>query len=151
MAVTKIDMMMLPRIAHALELSMASMGTVLRLVGREFVYGIRAHTPKASGKLQYLCKVIKWSSTPYMGKVSVGWLRKDFKRSKFYAPFLGEGTGIYSTKSPKPITAKRKSKVPMIRYEYKGKWVSMKSIKVSSLERCLRKGIKKVCLGQGCF
>lgn len=143
MAITKVDMVALPRIAFALRLSMASMGLVLKQVGSVFKDGIRRHTPRRSGKLFYKCKVIKVTSTPYTGKVSVGWLRKDFARKKFYAVYLGEGTGLYGTKTPRLITSKKKNRVPLIRYQYKGKWVSMKSIKGIKPRHMLEKGYQE--------
>lgn len=142
MGVAKIDIMVLPRIAHALELSMASLGMVLGQVGSEFKNGIRKHTPRSSGKLFYKCKVIKVRTTPYTGRVSVGWLRKDFQRKKFYAVFIGEGTGIYG-KPPYKVITSNKGKKPLMRYEYKGKWVSMKSVKGIRPRHMLEKGYKE--------
>jgi len=144
MARTKLDMMALPRIVYALRLSIASMGMVLNQVGHEFQRGIRQHTPRGSGKLFYKCKVISHNATPWTGRVKVGWQRKDFARKKFYAVFIGEGTGIRGGKIGSLIRpTKSKAKVPMIRYQYKGKWVSMKSTKGIKPRKMLEKGYKE--------
>lgn len=142
MAKTVLDFRLLPRVQFALDLSISTLMLGLKSVGEELKAGIREHTPRGSGKLWYKCKVIRVVHTAYTGKVRVGWLRKDFERKKFYAIFVGEGTGLYSSGTPKEIAPVKKAKRPLIRYQYKGRWVSSKTVKGQRPKHMLEKGYK---------
>jgi len=108
---------------------------------------IRQHTPRRSGYMWLRCKVL--GARFVRGgrvKVLVGWLRRDFPRGKFYPLFLGEGTGIYG-RERRTIVAKKKvgRKVvqsPVIRYQYRGSWVTVKSVQGVKPRKMLEKGYR---------
>lgn len=89
---------------------------------------IRQHTPKRTWYMYGRCKVISTRVTRYTGRVRVGWKKSDFPRGKFYAVWVGEGTGVHGDRHRR-ITSKKakKGKKPFIRYQYKGDWVTKKS------------------------
>jgi hypothetical protein len=103
--------------------------------------GIRKHTPKRSWFMYGKCKVISMRMTRFTGRVRVGWQRRDFPRAKFYAVWIGEGTGLYG-EGHKRIAGKtmKKGRQRFIRYQYNGKWVSMKSTKGIQPRKMLEKG-----------
>lgn len=108
---------------------------------------IRQHTPRRSGRMWLRCKVLgaRFARGGRI-KVLVGWLRRDFPRGKFYPLFLGEGTGIYG-REKRVIVAKKKIgrkaiQTPVIRYQYKGSWITVKSIRGIKPRKMLEKGYR---------
>lgn len=108
---------------------------------------IRQHTPRRSGYMWLRCKVL--GARFIRGgrvKVLVGWLRRDFPRGKFYPLFLGEGTGVYG-RERRRIVAKKKVRrkviqTPVLRYQYQGSWVTVKSTQGIKPRKMLEKGYR---------
>lgn len=111
----------------------------IKVAGGEILQNIRKNTPKRTWLMYSKCKIISMRMTKFTGRVRVGWKKSDFPRGKFYAVWVGEGTGVHaSSGSRKVITAKRKK---FLRYEYSsGKWATMKSVKGIKPRLMLEKG-----------
>jgi len=113
----------------------------VKVMGGLIREGIRKHTPKRSWLMHGRCKIISMRMTRFTGRIRVGWQKRDFPRGKFYAVWVGEGTGLYGS-AHKRIMGKKaaKGRQPMIRYPYSGRWVTMKSIKGMKPRNMLEKG-----------
>jgi hypothetical protein len=114
----------------------------IKVVGGFIRDSIRKHTPKRTWFMYSKCKIISLRMMKFTGRVRVGWKKSDFPRGKFYAVWVGEGTGIHGSLRRR-ITGKFKGgKKGVLRYQHPGGWASMKSIKGIQPRRMLEKGYK---------
>lgn len=103
---------------------------------------IRKHTPKRTWFMYSKCKVISMRVTKNTGRVRVGWKKSDFPRGKFYAVWVGEGTGLHGAAHRRITGKSKKNKTHVLRYQHPGGWATMKSIKGIQPRRMLEKGYK---------
>jgi hypothetical protein len=134
----------IPPLGLAFKLMEADILMSISISGRIIRDGIRAYTPTRTWNAWRKCKVIKTFATTHSARATVGWQRKDFEPGKFYPLFIGEGTGIYGP-NRKAILAKAKKnvRVPLMRYQYNGRWVSSHSVRGIRPRRMLEKGYEK--------
>lgn len=131
----------IPPIAPNFGLLPGMLALNVKVMGGFIREGIREHTPKRSWLMHGKCKIISMRMTKFTGRVRVGWQKRDFPRGKFYAVWVGEGTGIYGDRHQRIVGKRAKGgRQPMIRYPYAGKWVSMKSTKGIKPRKMLEKG-----------
>lgn len=131
----------IPRILPTLELLPTVLTLNVKVAGSVIRDNIRKHTPKRTWFMYGRCKIISLHMTKFTGRVRVGWQKRDFPRGKFYAVWVGEGTGIWG-EGHKQITGKKSTtgRTPVLRYQYSGGWSTKKSIKGIQPRKMLEKG-----------
>ena len=133
----------IPNLGFAFKLGEEALFMSIGVAGKILRQSIRRLTPKRTGFMYRSCDVFGKRVFPHRATVKVGWLRRDFPRGKFYAHFVSEGTGIYGG-SHRKIIPKKTKRSTSIRYQYHGRWVSMKSTKGIKPRKLIDRGYAEV-------
>lgn len=137
------DVPPLPDAGRMFKLGVDAIFSMMRIIGSEFRDGIRHYTPRREWLLYRKCKVVSHRQTAWTARVRIGWVKGDFPRGKFYAVWVGEGTGIHVPGGKKIVARKRENRIPVIRYRYGGGWATLKSVRGQKPQKMLERGYAK--------